>query len=314
MWNFPFIPDRASTVAGTVDAIYYTLVLISTVFGGIIVIGLVYSAIRYRKGSGNTRANALNEHLGLELAWTLIPLAIAIGIFVWSSSVFIRMHVAPKDAMEVYVVGKQWMWKIQHPQGNREINTLHVPAGKPVKLIMTSQDVIHSFYIPAFRIKQDVLPGRYTTEWFQATTPGEYHLFCAEYCGTSHSGMIGKVVVMEPADYEEWLAGATGNGTMTATGAQLFQQFGCQSCHKADPGQRGPSLDGLYGSHVKLANGQSVLADQEYIRESILNPSARVVAGYQILMPAYRTQLTQEQLNQLVEYVKSLGARQRKTG
>ena len=195
MWNFPLLPDRASSIAGEVDAIYYFLVLISLFFGGIIVIGLVYSAIRYRKGSKSSREGAVHEHIGLELAWSIIPLVISMVIFVWSSKVFINMRVAPKDAMEVYVVGKQWMWKIQHPQGNKEINTLHVPVGKPVKLIMTSQDVIHSFYIPAFRIKQDVLPGKYTVQWFEATTPGEYHLFCAEYCGTSHSGMIGKVVV-----------------------------------------------------------------------------------------------------------------------
>jgi cytochrome c oxidase subunit II len=307
MWSFPLFPDRASTVAGEVDAIYYFLVLISVVFGGIIVIGLVYSAIRYRKGSKNSRSGAVDDHLGLELAWSLIPLAIAIGIFVWSSRVFINMHVTPKDAMEVYVVGKQWMWKIQHPQGNREINTLHVPVGKPVKLIMTSQDVIHSFYIPAFRIKQDVLPGRYTTQWFQATTPGEYHLFCAEYCGTSHSGMIGKVVVMEPAEYEQWLAGAVSGIAMGSTGQQLFQQYGCQTCHKSESGQRGPALDGLFGSKVTLASGQSVVADQEYIRESILNPSAKIVSGFSALMPTYRTQLTSEQVNQLVEYVKSLG-------
>jgi cytochrome c oxidase subunit 2 len=307
MWSFPLFPDRASTVAGEVDAIYYFLVLISVVFGGIIVIGLVYSAVRYRKGSKNSRSGAVDDHLGLELAWSLIPLGIAIGIFVWSSRVFINMHVTPKDAMEVYVVGKQWMWKIQHPQGNREINTLHVPVGKPVKLIMTSQDVIHSFYIPAFRIKQDVLPGRYTTQWFQATTPGEYHLFCAEYCGTSHSGMIGKVVVMEPAEYEQWLAGAVSGIAMGSTGQQLFQQYGCQTCHKSESGQRGPALDGLFGSKVTLASGQSVVADQEYIRESILNPSAKIVSGFSALMPTYRTQLTSEQVNQLVEYVKSLG-------
>ncbi len=314
MWNFPLIPDRASTIAGEVDAIYYFLTFISLFFGGIIVIGLLYSAIRYRKASKSSRANAVHDHLGLELAWSLIPLAISIGIFVWSSRVFINMHVAPKDAMEIYVVGKQWMWKIQHPQGNREINTLHVPVGKPVKLIMTSQDVIHSFYIPAFRIKQDVLPGRYTTQWFEATTPGEYHLFCAEYCGTSHSGMIGKVVVMEPAEYEQWLAGSGGGLAMTTSGQQVFQQFGCQTCHKQEAGQRGPSLEGLFGTQVKLANGQTVLADQDYIRESILNPSAKVVAGFQVLMPMYRTQLTQEQLNQLVEYVKSLGTTKRKEG
>ena len=316
MWSFPLLPKSASTVAGQVDSIYYFLVTVSLVFGGIIVIGLVYSAIRYRKGSKNSRANAVNEHLGLELAWSLIPLAIALGIFVWSSRVFIDMHVAPKDAMEVYVVGKQWMWKIQHPQGNREINTLHVPVGKPVKLIMTSQDVIHSFYIPAFRVKQDVLPGRYTTEWFQATTPGEYHLFCAEYCGTAHSGMIGKVIVMEQPEYQQWLAkevAETGGG-MATTGAQVFQQFACQTCHRQDSGPRGPALEGLYGSQVKLADGKTVVADQEYIRESILNPAVKVVSGYQALMPLYRNQLTQEQLNQLVEYVKTLGATKRKEG
>jgi cytochrome c oxidase subunit 2 len=256
----------------------------------------------------------VNEHLGLELAWSLIPLGIAIGIFTWSSKVFVSMHVAPKDAMEVYVVGKQWMWKIQHPQGNREINTLHVPVGKPVKLIMTSQDVIHSFYIPAFRIKQDVLPGRYTTQWFEATTVGEYHLFCAEYCGTSHSGMIGRVVVMEPSEYEQWLAGNVGQLAMGSTGQQLFQQFGCQTCHKEGSGQRGPALDGLFGSEVVLSNGQRVLADQEYIRESILSPAAKTVKGFQVLMPTYRTQLTPDQVNQLVEYVKSLGSMKRKEG
>jgi cytochrome c oxidase subunit 2 len=305
MWSFPLFPDRASTVALEVDAIYYFLVSISLFFGGIIVVGLVYSAIRYRKGSNSSRANAVNEHLGVELAWTFIPLAIAMGVFVWSSKVFIGMHVAPKDAMEVYIVGKQWMWKMQHPQGNREINMLHVPINKPVKLIMTSQDVIHSFYVPAFRIKQDVLPGRYTTQWFEATKTGEYHIFCAEYCGTSHSGMIGKVIALTPSDYEAWLAGASG-GSMSSTGAQVFQQFGCQTCHKQESGQRGPALDGLFGSQVKLANGETIVADQEYIRESILTPATKVVSGYPVLMPTYRNQLTQEQLNQLVEYVKSL--------
>jgi cytochrome c oxidase subunit 2 len=217
------------------------------------------------------------------------------------------MRVPPKNAMEIYVVGKQWMWKIQHPEGNREINELHVPVGRPVKLIMTSQDVIHSFYIPAFRIKQDVLPGRYSEQWFEATTPGEYHLFCAEYCGTSHSGMIGKVIVMEPADYEKWLMSASATGiAMAANGAELFERYGCRTCHRQDSGQRGPALDGLFGKQVKLAGGQTIVADQEYIRESILNPSAKMVEGYAPLMPTYKNQLTHEQVNQLIEYVRSL--------
>jgi cytochrome c oxidase subunit 2 len=207
--------------------------------------------------------------------------------------------------MEVYIVGKQWMWKIQHPRGNREINELHIPAGKPVKLIMTSQDVIHSFYIPAFRIKQDVLPGKFTTLWFEATQPGEYHLFCAEYCGTSHAGMIGRVIVMDQTAYEQWLSGL-GGFSMASSGEQLFQQFGCQTCHRQAATQRGPSLDGLYGKAVKLHTGETIVADQDYIRESILNPWGRIVAGYQPLMPTYRNQINQEQLNQLIEYVKSL--------
>lgn len=308
MWDFPLIPDRASTVAPQIDALYYFLVLISLFFSMVIVIGLVYSAVRYRKGSKASRAGAKNEHLGLELAWSIIPLCIAIGIFVWASTLFLNMHVAPRDAMEIYIVGKQWMWKVQHPQGNREINELHVPVGKPVKLIMTSQDVIHSFYIPAFRIKQDVLPGRYSTQWFEATKTGEYHLFCAEYCGTSHSGMIGKVIVMEQPEYEQWLAGVGNVAAMATTGEQVFMQYGCQTCHKSGSGQRGPALVGLFGNKVKLQNGQTVIADQEYIRESIVNPAAKITEGYLPFMPTYKSQLTHEQLNQVVEYVKTLSS------
>lgn len=310
MWSFPLLPEKASTVAYQVDQLYFTLVGVSLFFSLIILIGLTYSAVRYRRGSKANRLNAKNDHLPLELLWTIVPLVIAMGLYVWSSKLFIEMRVAPKDAMEIYVVGKQWMWKIQHPQGNREINQLHIPTGRPVRLIMTSQDVIHSFFIPAFRIKQDVLPGRYTSQWFEATTPGEYHLFCAEYCGTSHSGMVGKVVVLEPAAYEAWLSGAAGDLAMAATGAQLFQQFGCQTCHRLGAEQRGPVLDGLLGKEVKLATGETIIADVEYIRESILNPRAKMVAGYQPLMPTYKNQLTQEQLNELVEYVRSLSGPQ----
>jgi cytochrome c oxidase subunit 2 len=307
MWNFPLLPETASSVAGQIDAIYWVLVSVSLFFGLLIVVGLVYSAVRYRKGSKASRAGALNDNLVLELSWSIIPLTIAMTIFTWSSKVFIDMHVAPPNAMEVYVVGKQWMWKIQHPEGNKEINELHVPVGKPVKLIMTSQDVIHSFYVPAFRMKQDVLPGRYTTEWFEATKTGEYHLFCAEYCGTSHSGMVGKVVVMEEPEYENWLSGKRSGDMMAGTGEKLFSQFGCQTCHRQDSGQRGPALDGLWGSIVTLSNGEKLSADADYVRESILNPGAKIVKGYQLLMPTYKTQLTPEQVNELVEYVKQLG-------
>lgn len=307
MWSFPLFPDRASTIAIEVDYLFYYLTAVSLFFSLVIVVALIYAVTRYRKGSKASRKGALHDYLPIELLWTFVPLAIAMSIFVWAAKLYMDMHVAPADAMEVYVVGKQWMWKIQHPQGNQEINELHVPAGRPVKLIMTSQDVIHSFFIPAFRIKQDVIPGRYTTQWFEATTPGEYHLFCAEYCGTSHSGMIGKVIVIEPSEYERWLAGVNPRGGMASTGDGLFRQFGCQTCHKSEDTQRGPSLTGLFGKTVKLQSGRTIVADQEYLRESILNPGAKVVEGYEHIMPTYRNQLTPEQVNQLVEYIKSLG-------
>jgi len=305
MWNFPLLPEQASTTAGRVDALYWALVIVSAFFSLVIVIGLVYSAVRYRKGSKANRGNVKNDYLPLELAWSIIPLIIAFGLFAWSAKLFFDMHVPPRNALEIYVVGKQWMWKVQHPQGNREINELHIPVGRPVKLVMTSQDVIHSFYIPAFRVKQDVLPGRYTTQWFEATKIGEYHLFCAEYCGTSHSSMIGRIVVMDPADYEAWL-GANAQQTMVASGEQLFKQFSCQTCHREEDGARGPSLAGLFGKTVRFTTGETVRADREYIRESIINPGRRVVAGYQPLMPTYKSQLSEDQVNQLIEYIKEV--------
>lgn len=307
MWSFPLLPDSASTIADQIDALFFFLVAVSLFFSLIITIGLAFSAARYRKGSPASRKGALDDYLPLELAWSVIPLIIALFIFGWSAKLFLDMHVAPANAMEVYVVAKQWMWKIQHPEGNREINELHIPVGRPVKLIMTSQDVIHSFYVPAFRVKQDVLPGKYTTQWFEATKPGEYHLFCAEYCGTSHSGMIGKVIAMEPAEYERWLAGTSASGVaMASSGAELFDKFGCRTCHRQDSGNRGPALDGLWGREVRLSTGETVVADREYLREAIVNPAAKTVAGYEQLMPTYKNQLTNDQVNQLIEYVRSL--------
>ncbi len=307
MWSFPLSPVEASAQAANVDALFYVLVGITVLFTGLIFFGVIFFAIRYRAGSRASRANSRSDNLPLELTWTIIPLLITAGIYVWASKLYVDMHVAPANAEEVYVVGKQWMWKIQHPRGNREINELHIPVGRPVKLIMTSQDVIHSFFIPAFRVKQDVLPGRYTTEWFTPTKIGEYHLFCAQYCGTSHASMIGKVVVMDPKDYEQWLSGALSTSSMATTGDQLFNQFGCQTCHLANNTGRGPSLVGLFGSTVHLSTGKTVLADQDYIQESILEPTAKVVAGYKPVMPNFRNQMTPDQVAQLVEYVKSLG-------
>jgi cytochrome c oxidase subunit 2 len=229
-------------------------------------------------------------------------------IFGWGASLYYAMQRAPEDALEIYVTGKQWMWKLQHSTGRQEINELHVPLGRKVKLIMTSEDVIHDFFVPAFRVKNDVLPGRYTTLWFEATRPGRYRLFCAEYCGTDHSRMGGWVHVLEPADYQAWLGGGPAEGSLSAAGQQLFEQFACHTCHRADAQGRGPVLDGLYGSTVHLADGRRVTADENYIRESILVPQARIVAGYQapVLMPSFQGQLSEAQLVQLLAYVKSL--------
>jgi cytochrome c oxidase subunit 2 len=225
-------------------------------------------------------------------------------IFAWGAVVYFKGRTPPSDSTEVYVVAKQWMWKLEHAEGQREINELHVPVGRDVKLIMTSQDVIHSFFVPAFRMKQDVLPGRYTVAWFRATKPGTYHLFCAEYCGTQHSGMIGSIVVMEPAQYEAWMSGGTG-GPLSATGEKIFAELGCVTCHRSDSQGRGPNLQGIFGKPVQLEDGRTITADENYVRESILDPGAKVVKGFKPVMPTFQGLVSEEQLNALVAYVKS---------
>jgi cytochrome c oxidase subunit 2 len=227
-------------------------------------------------------------------------------IFVWGASVFFAMTHPPAGTLDIYVVGKQWMWKFQHLDGQREINELHVPLGRDVKLIATSEDVIHDVFVPAFRIKADVIPGRYVSLWFRATRPGRYHLFCAEYCGTKHSGMTGEVIVMEPAEYQAWLSGGTQGGSLADAGQKLFNELACNTCHRPDAQGRGPVLDGLLGKTVALQSGEMVVADEAYLRESILNPSAKITAGYQPIMPTFQGLVSEEQLLQLIEYVKSL--------
>src|SRR6202789_4436330 len=231
--HLPFWPDAASTTATRVDALYIFLVMVSAIMTGMIFATLVFFAVSYRKRAG-VKAEQIEGSKVLEITWSTIPFAVFLSFFVWGAVLFFQERTPPQDATEVYTVAKQWMWKFEHVGGQREINELHVPVGRDVKMIMTSQDVIHSFYVPAFRIKQDVLPGRYTTAWFHATKPGTYHLFCAEYCGTEHSGMIGQVVVMEPAQYQAWLAGGTTTGSLAASGDSLFQQLGCSTCHRSD--------------------------------------------------------------------------------
>jgi cytochrome c oxidase subunit 2 len=247
----------------------------------------------------------LTENLKLETSWAVIPLLLALAVFGWSAVVFADISRPPADTLDIYVIGKQWMWHAQHPSGKLEINQLHVPIDQPVKLIMTSQDVIHDFYVPAFRVKRDVLPGRYTTLWFEATQTGEFHLFCAEYCGTDHSRMVGSVTVLEQLDYEKWLSGDSG-GSLVAAGQQIFERRGCTSCHSGEPDARGPALAGLFGTRVALEDGSTVVADEVYILESIVQPQARLVAGYPPIMPTYEGIISDEGLFQLVAYIKSL--------
>jgi cytochrome c oxidase subunit 2 len=308
MPRIPFFPDQASGFAFEVDALYTFLIALSVVFGVGIALALAFFAVRYRRRSADDRPELIHGSLALELAWSVGPLLIVIFIFLWSASLFFAMERVPPNAMEVYVVGKRWMWKVQHMTGQREINELHVPVGQPVRLTLTSEDVIHSFFVPAFRVKKDAVPGRLQTMWFEATKPGRYHLFCAEYCGTKHSAMIGQVVVMERAAFQAWLAGETPDATPAAAGARLFQDLGCVTCHRPDSGARGPRLDGLFGKPVRLISGATVVADEAYLRESIVHPAARVVDGYQPIMPTYQGLVAEEGLMQLIAYIKTLEA------
>jgi cytochrome c oxidase subunit 2 len=302
--NFPLWPARASSTAGNVDALFIFLLIVSGMMTLLIFTAVVYFAARYRHRKG-VLAEQIEGSTPLELTWSIIPLGVFLVIFAWGAIVYFNGRTPPRDATEVYVVAKQWMWKLEHAEGQREINELHVPVGRDVKLIMTSQDVIHSFFVPAFRVKQDVLPGRYTVLWFRATKPGTYHLFCAEYCGTQHSGMIGDVVVQEPAQYEAWMSGAS-NGPLSASGEKIFAELGCATCHRSDSQGRGPNLLGVFGRPVQLEDGRIVTVDENYIRESILDPGAKVVKGFKPVMPTFQGLVSEEQVNALVAYVKSL--------
>jgi cytochrome c oxidase subunit 2 len=293
-------------MAPRVDALYFFLIGLA-VFFSLLIAGLItYYALKFRRRSPRAIGAQSHGNLVLELAWTVIPLMITMVIFVWGAGLYFAMSRPPDDALDIYVVGKQWMWKFQHLDGQREINELHVPVGRAVRLIATSEDVIHDWFVPAFRVKADVIPGRYVNIWFQATKPGRYHLFCAEYCGTKHSGMTGEVVVMQPRDYQLWLGGGETGGTLASAGERLFVDLACNTCHRPDSQGRGPVLDGLIGRTVKLQSGESIVADEAYVRESILNPSAKITSGYQPIMPTFQGLVTEEQVLQIIEYVKSL--------
>lgn len=303
----PLLPEQASTFAWQVDLLYFYLIAVSVAFSIPIVAAIFFFGFKYRERQKYASPEEIHGSIVLETTWSIIPFVVSMTIFLGGAYVYFNQYTPPQDAMEIYVVGKQWMWKLQHTTGQREINELHIPVNTTIKLTMTTEDVLHDFFIPAFRTKADVVPGRYTYLWFNATKPGKYHLFCAEYCGLNHSGMGGWIYVMDQKDFDNWLAGNAAGQTPVELGKDLFMnKLGCASCHAGGPAQRGAKLEGIYGKEVKLTGGGTVIADDNYIRESILNPAAKIVEGYQPIMPTFKGQVTDEQLNALVAYVKSL--------
>ena len=298
-------PREASTIAPYSDALYFFLLLI-TVIGLVLVAALIFGfSIRYRKEKHPVAIQVEGSTL-LEATWTIIPLALFMVAWIWGALLYFRIYNPPTNAMNIYVVGKQWMWKAEHPGGQHEINALHVPTGRPVQLTMISQDVFHSFSIPDFRVKREVIPGRYSTVWFQATTPGTYHIFCTQYCGTNHSAMIGEVTVLTPDDYQKWLAQSTSGMSLAQNGERLFASMGCNACHSGSAAARGPNLAGVYGSKLQLTNGSEVLVNDAYLRDAILNPSQHITAGYAPIMPTYQGQVSEDGLIDLVEYIKGI--------
>jgi cytochrome c oxidase subunit 2 len=312
-------PQQASTIAPQVDALFLFIIGITVAISTVTALLLFYFAIKYHRRRPDEVPPQIHGSLKLELIWTLIPLVIVLFIFGWSVKVYFNMIIAPDNALEIYVTGRQWMWKVQHPEGQREIlgylptegdrpdlgSEMHIPVGVPVKLIITSEDVIHSFYIPDFRIKQDAVPGRYTTMWFEATKPGRYRVFCAEYCGVNHSKMGGWIVAQEPAEFQRWLA-SKADRSLALRGRQRFLQFQCISCHSADADARGPVLEGIYRQRRTMQDGATVIADEAYLRESILNPRAKIAAGFLPIMPTYQGQMNEDELTELIAYLKSL--------
>lgn len=304
--DLPLFPDSASTIAPQVDGIFFFGLAIAVVFSLLIAVLIIFFAVRYKRRSISEVGQPQPSPAWLEITWSVIPLGIMLIMFGWGAKVYFNTYNVPDDAERYYVVGKRWMWKFQHPEGNREINDFHVPVGRRIELLITSEDVIHSFFVPAFRVKRDAVPGRYTKAWFEATKTGSFNIFCAEYCGAEHSLMRGKLVVMEQADYDRWLSGSRPEQSLAATGEALFEAKACITCHRMDTSARAPYLAGLYGKSVVMADGSSIVVDDNYVRESITNPAAKVVAGYQPIMPTYRGQLTEEEILELMSYIKSL--------
>ncbi len=314
--QIPFHPEQASEFAGEVDALYFVLWGLTILFTLIVAVMVLFFGYRYRKGAKADRSNPPSHNGALELAWSIIPLFLSLIIFVWGARLYADAYKVPDNAMQVYVIGKQWMWHIEHQNGRRENNELHVPIGRAVKLNMISQDVIHSFFVPAFRMKRDVLPGSYTNAWFRATKTGKYHIFCAEYCGTQHSNMIGSVYVMSQEDFQKWMDAPyekSGNEpqpmkplTMAEEGKEIWETNQCGNCHGGESKRRGPSLVGIYGKPRQMTDNSTIIADDSYLREAIINPNKHITAGYAPLMPEY-SQLKEDQILKLIAYIKSLG-------
>jgi cytochrome c oxidase subunit 2 len=306
MWPFSLLtPEQASTLAPEVDQLYWFIVAVTAFFAILVTVLVIYFAAKYRTSDPMAVGAPITGSIPLELAWSVIPFLVSIVIFVWAAQVYFDLYRPPDQTLEIYSTGKRWMWKFQHIDGKSEINELHVPVGRPVKVTFTSEDVLHSLYFPSFRTKADAIPGRYSSVWFTATKVGEYHIFCAEYCGTKHSAMIGRVTVMEPGAYQSWLSGGT-EGPLSVRGERLFSELACNTCHLEDGSGRGPSLLAKFGSQERLADGSVVTVNESYIRESVLRPQAKLVAGYQPLMPTFQGLVSEESVMALIEYVKSL--------
>jgi len=315
-----FLQQQASSVAADIDLLTVGITVVAVVFSVAIFVAIAFLSYRYRRGSKVDRSRPPQYNHLIEILWTGIPLLIVMGIFLWATTLYFKVVKVPADAMEIHVVGKQWMWKLQHPSGRWENNTLHVPVGRPVVLTMTSEDVIHSFYVPEFRLKQDVIPGQFTQLWFTPTKTGTFHLFCAEFCGTLHSTMGGSVIVMEPSDYERWLTEGNVQETVSAVGQQLFRRHGCSGCHGANSSVRAPMLEGIYGRPVAVqvakagvplgqTQATTMIADTRYIHDAIVLPEKEVAAGFRPIMPTYKNRLSETEVFQLIAYIKSLSSK-----
>ncbi len=308
--NFPLWPPEASTIAPQMDALIFFMILVSLIGLTIVILFIVGFSVLYRKQRHPVAVQIEGSTL-LEATWTIIPLGLFLVMFVWGSLIYFRVYTPPANAMNIYVVGKQWMWKAEHPGGQHEINALHIPVGRPIQLTLISQDVFHSFSIPAFRVKREAIPGRYTSVWFQATKPGTYHLFCTQYCGTNHSAMIGQIVAMTPDDYKKWLDESNSGNSLAQNGERLFASLSCNACHSGRADARGPSLANVFGSTLTLTTGEKVNVDEAYLRQAILSPSEHVTQGYVPIMPTYQGQISEDGVFALIEYIKSLNSNYR---